>query len=127
MQGVFQRVGEYIMLHAERDIRGLHFFILIDDNYRLSIVGYELIYNGSFVHWVLDVAEKLFDLRLNLVHIDVAYDNQSLMIGVIPFVIIVDKFLSFEVIYHAHQTNREAQTIFTAGIKRRKITFEHAI
>ena len=114
------------MLHAQRYTGSLFLFIFINNNNGLSIIGYKLIYNGSFVHWVLDITEKLFDLRLNLVHIDIAYDNQSLMIGVIPLVIIVDKFLAFEVVYHTHQANRVAQTIFTARIERGKIAFKHA-
>ena len=84
------------------------FLILVDDNDRFCIVRYLLINNRSLVFGVLDIAEKLFDLCFYLVYINITNDDQSLVIRVIPLVIIVDKLLAFEVVYHTHQANRVA-------------------
>ena len=80
----------------------LLFLIFVYNNYRLCVVWNRLFYDRSFVIWVLNSTEKLLYLGFNLVNIYVTYDDQTLVIRMVPLMIIVDKFFAFKVIYDAH-------------------------
>ena len=113
------------MLHEKRDARLLTFLVLVDDNDRLCVVGHGLIDEGSLVGGVLDATEELLDLSLGLVDIDVTDDDNSLVIGVIPFVVIVDELLTLEVVDDGHQTNRITSSVLRARVEFLEVTLEH--
>ena len=44
------------------------------------------------------ISEEFFNLCFCFVDVNVAYNNDALMVRVIPFAVIVDEFLAFEVV-----------------------------
>ena len=124
-QRLFQAVGKDIMLHHQVDRRRRIFLVLVDDDDRLSVVGHGLVNQLGLVGRVLDVAEELLDLSLRAVDVYVTDDDESLMIGVIPFMIVVDQLFALEVVDDRHQSDRIAYAIFRSGIELGQVTLKH--
>ena len=86
------------MFYHHGYIRVLELFILINDNDWLIVVGHFFCHNRSFIGWIRYLSEELLNLCFNFVNVNIAYNNDALMVRVIPFAVIVDKFLTFEVV-----------------------------
>ena len=97
-QLLLQTVGINIMFYHHGYIRVLVLFILINDNDRFVVVGHFFNYNWGFVSWIRYLSEELLNLCFNFVNVNIAYNNDALMVRVIPFAVIIDKFLTFEVV-----------------------------
>ena len=65
------------------------------------------------------------DHNLLMAYVHIAHDDYALVLRMIPFVVVVFQLLRFEVVYHAHQTDGVAQTIFRARVELRQVTLEH--
>ena len=113
------------MLHHQVDRRRRIFLVLVDDDDRLSVVGHGLVNQLGLVGRVLDVAEEFLDLSLRAVDIYVADDDESLMIGVIPFMIVVDQLFALEVVDDRHQSDRIAYAIFRSWIELGQVALKH--
>ena len=61
-----------------------------------------------------------------MVNIHVAHHDNTLISGVIPFLVVVAQLLIFKVIHHAHQSNGETSAIFRTRIELREVAFEHS-
>ena len=83
------------------------------------IIALSRIYRGSYG------TEDLFDLGFDLVNIDVADNHDALLVGTVPFLIIVADSLIREIVYDFHSTDRQAVCIFVVGIYLGKDLFVH--
>ena len=61
-----------------------------------------------------------------MVNIHVTHHDNTLISGVIPFLVVVAQLLIFKVIHHAHQSNGETSAIFRTRIEFREVAFEHS-
>ena len=113
------------MLDENVYITGTIFFVLVDDDDRLCIVWNHLIDNRLYHIGILDGTEELLNLCLCPFDINVAHNNDSLIGGMIPFLIIVAQLLRLEVVHHAHQTDGIAKTVLAARIESWKVSLEH--
>ena len=124
-QRLLEAVGIDIVLHHQVDRRCRILFVLVDDDDRLGVVGHGLVDQLGFVGGVFDVAEEFLDLSFSVVDIYVTNDDESLMVGVIPFVIVVDQLFALEVVDDRHQADRVAHTIFRSGIELGQVALKH--
>ena len=83
------------------------------------IIAHSRIYRGSYG------TEDCFDLGFNLVNIDVADDHDALLVGTVPFLIIVADSLIREIVYDFHGADGQAVCIFVVGIDLGKDLFVH--
>ena len=124
-QRLLEAVGIDIVLHHQVNRGRRIFLVLVDDDDRLGVVGHGLVNKFGFVGRVFDVAEEFLDLSFSVVDIYVADDDESLMVGVIPFMIVVDKLFSLEIVDDRHQTDRVAHTIFRSGVELGQVALKH--
>ena len=97
-QLLFQTVGINVMLYHQQYKRVLLFFILVDNYDWLDIVGHFCHNKRGFMGRIGYISEEFFNLCFCFVDVNVAYNNDALMVRVIPFAVIVDEFLAFEVV-----------------------------
>ena len=83
-------------------------------------------HNRGRILWHLDIAEESLDFSLYMVYIHITNYNDTLIVGAIPFFIIIPQNLVFEVVDNAHQTDRHSQSILTIGIEHRQIALKHS-
>ena len=124
-QRLLQAVGEDIMLDHQVDRGSRILFVLVDDDDRLGIVGYGLVDKLGLVGRVLDIAEELLDLCLGAIDVYVTDDDDALVIGMIPFVIVIDQLFTLEVVDDRHQADRVAHTIFRSWIELGQVALKH--
>ena len=113
------------MLDDKLYTAGLLLFVLVDNDNRLGIVWHLLVYNWSCILWALESAEEFLYLGFCMVYINVAHNNDGLVLRVIPLVVVVGQLLILEVVYNRHQTDRVANTILRSRIEFRQITLKH--
>ena len=50
-----------------------------------------------------DVLEHLADLGLGVIHVHITHDDQSLVVGTVPLVIVIAQHLVGEVVHYVHR------------------------
>ena len=76
---------------------------------------------------ILRLAEERDNAFDHPIRVDVAHDNDTLVAGVIPLLIVVAQLLVFEVFDHVHGANGHASAIEIAGIEFGQSPLKHAI
>ena len=88
-----------------------HLLVLLKDEDRLFVVGHLLGYYLCSIGSHLDTTEVLFDHGLGMVDIDVANDDDGLVVWAVPLLVIGTKCGRLETVDDAHQSDRHALTI----------------
>ena len=113
-------VGCSILLEEEHQHRFVNLLVLADVYQRLFVVGDGIIRAFGRIDRCGYVGPGSLDFALNLVHIHIAYDDDSLQIGTIPFVIVVADAVVGEVVNHLQRTDRHTVGILGVGEQRRQ-------
>ncbi len=108
---LFQFCWDGVTLHREHEDGVLLLLVLLGYVDGLLIVGYRLVDYLGCIGRHHDVAEHLLDQVLRIVHIDVTHDDDTLVVGTIPFLIIGDEFLGLEVVHDLHLTDRHTVAV----------------
>ena len=103
----------------------LHFLVLVYHIDRLGIVGHGLGNDGSGILGHLDGREERLDLLLHFVDVEVADDDDGLVVGTVPLLIVVAQHFRLEVVDNLHQTDRHTMTVLRTRIQLRQIAFQH--
>ena len=108
------------MLHGSEDDAHLLLLVLTDEIDALVVVGngHNLYLRSIGRH--LDIAEERLDLAFDVVDVDVANDDDGLVVGTIPLAIVGAQRLRRAAVDDAHQTNGEALAIERTGIELRQ-------
>ena len=99
------------MLHEDEDYRHLLLLVLLANIDSLLVVGHWLVDNLGSVLRNNDAAEELLYLCLYVVNINVADNDDSLVVWTVPLVVVVAKSLWLEVVNNLHQTDRHALSV----------------
>ena len=91
-------------------------FVLADGVDGAFVVADTLVYAGSGVGGHLDGAEDFLDLRLDVGGVDVTDDDDGLVVGAVPRLIVVAENLGVEVVDNGHQTDGQACAVLAVGI-----------
>ena len=70
--------------------------------------------------------EQFFYFLLRAVYINISDNDDRLVIGTVPLLVIRFQCLGLEVIYNLHLADRHAPTVFAARVKCLEITFEQS-
>ena len=121
-------LGEGLMLEHHHYLAVLLLLVLVDDDNGLLVVGNGLVNNLSGIGIRSGQAlEELLDLGLDVVNIHITHDNQSLVVGTIPLVVVVTQLVVLEVVHHAHQTDGHALAVLRTRVQRLELVLEHAL
>ena len=82
------------------------FLVGRDGDQRLHIVRYQLLFPFGRIHRSRNVGKDLFQPLFQLIHIDVAHDNDRLQIRTIPFLVIGPQLVGLKSFNHLNVTNR---------------------
>ena len=113
------------MLHNQFYRRSLILLILVNNNYWFCCIWNFLINNRSLVLRILDSCKEFLYFCFYMVNINISYNDNSLVRWMIPLVIVINKFLSLEIVNNTHQTNWIAKSILATRIESRKIALKH--
>ena len=117
-----------IMLEHETDIAELLLNILVNHNNGLVVVGNGIRFNhGSVGAGGGNVLEEFLDFGLDVVHVNVAYNDQRLVIGAVPLVIVVAQHLIGEIVHDVHRTDDIALGILRTTEKVLQLAVAHAL
>ena len=122
---LLQRVGIGIVFEHHLYTRRALLLVLVDDDNGFLRVGHGLSYDRCCILGVRDVGEEFLDHRFGVVYVDITHDDESLIGGMIPLLIVVAQLLRTEVIDNRHQTDGIAHTVFRIGIEGRQVAFQH--
>ena len=120
-------LGEGFVLEHHGHLAVLLLLVLVDNDDGLVIVGHGLVNNLCGIGIQCHALEQLLDLGLDVVNIHITNDNQSLVVGTIPLVVVVAQLVVLEAVNHAHQTDGHAAAVLRAGIQRLELVLEHAL
>ena len=124
---VFLAVGRGVALHIEvRHHDGLLGVFLDGDNHFL-VVGNGVIDALGGIFRLRNLRKELFDFLLDLVHVDVADNDNSLKVRAIPLLIIVAQILVGEVIDDFHRADGQAILVFRTFVDARHHVFRHSL
>ena len=96
------------------------------DNHRVVVVHRIIDALGTFLRQG-NRRENLLHLLFHLVDIEVAYNDNSLKIRAIPFLVVVTKVLIREVVDNIHRTNGQTVFIFRTLINLRHSLFHQSL
>ena len=113
------------MLVEKVDDRYVLFLVLGNGNQRFVVVGHREVSTFSGVLRHFDGGEHSLDLVFDGVYIDVSHDNDSLLVGAVPFFIIVTQCLIGEVVHHFHGSDGEAVCILAVLVENGQYGFIH--
>ena len=116
-----------VVLHHQIDQTVLHLLVLLYGIDGLGIVGHGLVHHLCGIGIHLTVFPEFLDHLFAVIHIHVAYDDDSLIVWAIPFMIVVAQHLRIAAVNHAHQSDGQAHAIFTAGVQARKDFVAYAL
>ncbi len=123
--GILDGIGHRVVLeHHFHDVI-LLLLVLLDGDERLGRVGHRLNEHRGRIGRHLDWREHLLNLLLSVVYIDVTDNDDCLIVGAIPLLVIIAENLMGEVVYHLHGADRQAVAVLTAGVELRQCTLEH--
>ena len=102
------------MLHRHHHYRVLLLLVLLSHINGLFVVGHGLVYNLRSIGRHYNVAKQFLDQRLGIVHVDVAHDDDGLVVRAIPFLIIGYQLLGLEIVNDLHLTDWHTVTVLRA-------------
>ena len=105
-----------VVLHEDHELIDAHLLVLLEDIDGLVIVGHFLGHHLRSLGADLDAAEELLHLLLEVVDVDVANDDDGLIVRTIPLLVVLLQGLGLEVVDDAHQSDRHAHTVLRAGV-----------
>ena len=117
-----------VMLEVQLNNTELLFHILVDGNDRLVVVG-----DGEWHHLGCigsgrgNVLEQVLDFGLDIVHVDVTNNDQRLVVGAVPLIVVVAKHLIGEIIHYVHRTDDVALGILRAREQGLHLAAAHAV
>ena len=111
-QRTLQRVGEGLVLHHDVNQVDLLLLVFVDDEDGLCIVGNGLCGYQRAVLGQHDGREERLDFLLYLVHIHITHDDDALIVGTIPFLVIGLEERALEVVDDFHQSDGHAVAVF---------------
>ena len=125
---VLFRFWEWVVLvHHLHDVH-LLFLILVNHDDGFGVVRHLFVNHLSRIgSRSRNSAEHFLNLLHGVVHIDVAHHNHGLVVGAIPFLIVVADFVVFEIVDHAHQADRHTLAILRAWVELFEVAFEHTL
>ena len=104
-----------------------HLFVSVADEYGFIIVRQgDWLYVGC-VGTSLGLAKDGLDLRFGMVDINIADDDDGLILGVIPLAVVLAKSLVGEVVYDLHRADGESLSVFTAGVHLWQVALEETL
>ena len=120
LHALLHLIGEGVVLHGSEDDAHLLLLVLADEINAFVVVGngHNLYLRSIGRH--LDIAEERLDLAFDVVDVDVANDDDGLVVGTIPLAIVSAQRLRRAAVDDAHQTNGEALAIERTGIELRQ-------
>ena len=125
-QCVAHAVGDSGVLHRDHDYLRGDFGVAVGDNDSLGVVGHAVV--DALSHRLLDGdgPEEVLDLTLNLVDIDVAYDDDALEVRTIPFVVVGAQGVIRALVDDLHQSDGEAAAVAAVGHQFLEVLHEDA-
>ena len=123
----FLLVGSGIVLHHNHHLAHLHLLVLVEDIDGLVVVGNRLGNHLRRIGVNLDASEELLDLSLHVVYIDIANDDDGLIVRTIPLMIVGAQGSGLETVDDRHQTDRHTQTVLGTGVHLGQRTGNHAL
>ena len=76
------------MLHHDQHLTHLHLLVLLEDVDGLGIIGHGLCHDLRGVGIHLDAAEELAYLRLDMIDVNIADNDDGLIVGSVPLVVV---------------------------------------
>ena len=113
------------MLEEQFDEVVLLLLVLVDDDDGLLVVGHLLVNHGCGVLHQFDAREEFLDLGLGAVNIHITNYNDGLVVGTIPFLVVVAQHFGLEVVNYLHKTDWHTATVLAARIEVLEISFQH--
>ena len=115
------------MLEHVGNLAILLLLVLVDDDNGLLVVGHGLIHYLSGVGIQHAVLKQVLDLGLDVVHVHVTHDDEGLVVGTIPLVVVVAQHLVGEVVHNLHQTDGHALAVLRTRVEGLELVLEHAL
>ena len=115
------------VLHENQNLAILHLLVLLDGIDGLGIVGHGLINHLGGVGINLAVFPEVLDDLLAVVHINITHDDDGLVVGTIPLVVIVAQHLRVTAVDDAHQTDGQTLAVFRTWIQTGKEFLDDAL
>ena len=112
--------------HVLHHVGGL-LLVLVDDYDRLCVVGHLLVNDGCDVGWILERTEEFLDFLLGVVNVYVTYNDNCLVVGMIPLLVVIAQFLRLEVVDYRHESDREALAILRSRVEFWQVALEHTV
>ena len=101
-------------------------FLVLGDGYnRFLVVRYRFVLAFRSIGWHWDRREEFLDLGFYLVHINVTYYDDTLLVWTIPRFVIVAECLIREVVNHFDGTDRQAMSVLATIHSFRESLFVH--
>ena len=104
-------IGGGIVLHHDSHLAHLHLLVFIEDIDGFLVVGHELANNLWSIGVNSDAAEEFLHLCLNMVNVDVANDDDGLIVRTVPLVIVCTQSLGTEAVDDRHQADGQTLAI----------------
>ena len=125
---VLYLLGESVALeHGVNHAEGL-LLVLVNDHDGLLVVGDGFLNHlGSIGARSGNALEQLLDLGFDVVNIDITHDDQGLVVGTIPLVVVVAQLVVLEVVDHIHQADGHAAAILRTRVQGLELVLEHAL
>ena len=86
--GALHLVGHGVMLHGYEEHRQLLFLVFAHEVDALVVVGHFHGFHLGGVLWHLDAGEEFLHFLFGAIDIDVAHDDDALVVGTVPFAIV---------------------------------------
>ena len=115
------------MLHEHHQLVHLQLLVLLEDVDGLLIVGHLLGHHLRSLGAHFDAAEEFLHFGLNVVYVNVAHDDDGLVVRAIPLLVVLHQLLALEVVDDAHQTDGHALAILRARVHLGQCTGNHAL
>ena len=101
--------------------------VLVDDDDGLGIVGHRLqLHLGGISAGGGYLAKHVLDLLLHLVDVHVAHNDDALVVGAVPLLVVLLQERALEVVDDFHQADGHAVAVLRAGIELGQVTLQHA-
>ena len=110
-----QTVRHSVNLHIDTNLIVTHLLVLIYEIDRLVVVRHRIFLHLCGIRIKRNRTEEFLDNLLRMVNVHVAYYDDSLIVWTIPFLVVLAQCVVFEVIYHAHKSERMSNTPLRTG------------
>ena len=105
------------MLHADHSHIVVLLLVLVNYIDSCIIVRNQLRDHLCCISRNLDAAEEFLDLCLDMIHIHITYDDDSLVVWAIPLAVVSTQGFRLAAVDDAHQSDRETVTILVVLIE----------